>query len=286
MEYVLLIILQSVIFALIDVFAKIAYRTVTVSPFMMLRFTSALIGSLIIYGKKTLPEFRKVPVRHYIVPAVCMGASINLSNIALKFTAVTTYAFVRSMSALLAPLLLCIFFNRKYKWYDFILQISLTIGLYLLCAKGGISKLGWGELMALGTASLIACSLVFGQNALSYVSSETLLTAQLFFGWILTFPMGIVSGEFLSADWSLFLTNNVWLIVLFNAFVGTLFGYLLQNIALKHISSKTVGIVQSAYPVCTAVIAAIILGELPNTLGIIGALIITTVVIIQGLFAD
>lgn len=286
MKYVLLIILQSVIFALIDVFAKIAYQTVTVAPFMTLRFSIAVIGALVIYGKKTIPQFKTVELRHYIVPAVCMGTSINLSNIALHLTSATTYAFVRSMAALISPVLLCVFFKRKYKWYDFILQISLATGLYMLCAKGGISNFGWGEVMALGTATLIACSLVFGQDALHYVSSETLLTAQLIVGWILTIPMGIVSGEFFTTDWTLFITNNVWAIVLFNAIIGTLFGYLLQNIALKHISSKTVGIVQSAYPVCTAIVAAVLIGEHPNAIGISGAVIITAVVIIQGLFAD
>lgn len=283
MKYIVMILLQSVIFAMIDVFAKIAYRTVTVAPFMTLRFAVAVLGSFLVYGKKVIDDFKNVSVKHYIVPALCMGLSINLSNIAIRLTTVTTYSFVRNMSALIAPLLLCIFFHRKYRWYDFVLQISLVTGLYLLCAKGGLSKFGLGEVFAIGTATLIAVSLVFGQDALKYVHSETLSTAQLIAGLLFTFPMGIISGEYFTSDWSLFLTNNVWAIVLFNALIGTLIGYQLQNLAMEHISSKVVGIVQSFYPVCTATLSAIMLGELPNIYGIIGAIIITGVVVFQAI---
>lgn len=280
--YSLLIVLQSFVFGLIDVFGKIAFRYVNVIPFVCFRFLIATIALLLLYGKTTIQEFKTVPCKHYILPAICLSTSIIMSNIAINVTQATSYSFIRSLSAIMVPILLCIFFKRKYTVFDFVLQTTLVIGLYLLCAKGGLSGFGLGEILAVGSSLLIAINLVWGKKALSYVSTTTLTTAQMIFGFVFVTFYGLVTTAIQNSNYQNFLMPKVILILLFNALVGTVGGYTIQNVALNHISSKVVGIVQSFYPVATFLIAHFLLGESLTGIGLVGAFLIVSCVVIQG----
>lgn len=281
--YSLLIVLQSVIFAFIDVLGKIAFRYVDVIPFVTFRFFIATVVLLLLYGKTTIKELITVSPKHYLIPAICLSTSIIMSNIAIRITAATTYSFLRNLTALIVPMFMCIFFNRKYTVFDLILQSVLVVGLYLLCIKGGASKFGLGEVLALCAAVLVAITLVWGADSVKYVSSTTLTTVQMGLGMISVIIFGLICGNFHNTCYENFLMTKVILILLFNSLVGTVIGYMIQNIALKHISSKVVGIVQSAYPVATFITAHILIGEELNTLGLIGAVLVLGCVVTQSI---
>ena len=63
----------------------------------------------------------------------------------------------------------------------------------------------------------------------------------------------------------------------------TIGGYMLQNVALEHISAKTVGVAQSLYPIAAA-IACAVLGETLSAAGTVGAAILLACVILEDLF--
>ena len=279
--YSLLIVLQSLIFALIDVFGKIAFGYVDVIPFLAMRFGIATIVLLLLYGKKTFKELKTVSPRHYLIPAICLASSIIISNIAITRMAATTYSFIRNLTALIVPMLMCIFFKRKYTVFDLVLQSVLMVGLYLLCAKGGLSGFGFGEVLALCAAILISITLVWGADSVKYVSSTTLTTAQMGIGFIAIVIFGLVGNNLQTASYQNFLMPKIILIVLFNSLIGTVIGYMIQNVALKHISSKVVGIVQSVYPVATFAAAHFLIGENLSTAGLIGAALILSCVVVQ-----
>ncbi len=281
--YSLLIVIQSIIFACIDVFGKIAFRYVSVESFLSFRFLIATSVLFLLYGKTTLSELKTVSPGHYLIPALCLSISIIFSNIAIRITEATSYSFIRNLTALIVPMLMCIFFHRKYTVFNLILQFSLVIGLYLLCAKGGLSGFGTGEFLALGASILVAITLVWGADSVNYVSSTTLTTVQMFSGFVLISIYGMINGSLLHSSYSNFALLKVILILLFNSLIGTVVGYLIQNIALKHISSKVVGIVQSAYPVATFAIAHFLLGENLNMTGLIGAFIVVGCVVVQSI---
>ena len=73
------------------------------------------------------------------------------------------------------------------------------------------------------------------------------------------------------------------LYLLYAAIGCTIVGYLLQNVALVHISAKQVGIVQCLYPIATAFVAYFVLGEKLYLLGILGAVIITACVLLENI---
>ena len=77
---------------------------------------------------------------------------------------------------------------------------------------------------------------------------------------------------------------RVLLLPLYAAAGCTIGGYMLQNVALEHISAKTVGVAQSLYPIAAAAIACAVLGETLSAAGAVGAAILLACVILEDLF--
>ena len=69
-------------------------------------------------------------------------------------------------------------------------------------------------------------------------------------------------------------TVPVWLTIVYLAVPCSILGIMLQNVALKRISSRAVALLQCFCPVMTAVFSRLILDERLSTAGMIGAAII------------
>ena len=279
LKYIWLIVIQSVMYGIMDVVSKQAYQIMSVYCFLFLRYILASVIMLVLWGRQILSELRRVSVSYYIVPGLCMSCAFIFSNLALRFTSATNMSFIRSLSALIAPLLAFAFFRQRYRKKDIFLQLFMLVGLYLLCAKGGLGRFGLGEVFALIAATLVAGSLVFGKTALEHISAKSLSFVQTALAVVFCGIAVIMSGSM----HEVLLAGSMRLILyLFYASIGcTIIGYLLQNVALVHISAKQVGIVQCLYPIATALVAYFVLGEKLSLLGVIGAVIITVCVILE-----
>lgn len=282
--YGLLIILQSFIFALVDVFCKIAFETVPVFVFATFRMGLTALILFLLYGKTIREDLKNVSPSHYMLSASCLGLSIILSNVAVHVTAATSFAFIRSLTAIIAPFLMTLFFHRKYTVRDVLVQATLVLGLYLLCARGGLSTFGLGEVLAFSCATLVAITLVFGADSLHYVRPYTLTFMQMALSCLMALVAGLFTGSFSSSLWvSSFFSAEVLGILAYCVFIGSLLAYTIQNIVLSRVSAKTVGILQCAYPVFTALVAYVLLGEKMTGAGVLGSLIIIVCITVQSL---
>lgn len=281
--YGFLIIIQSLIFALVDVFCKIAYETVPVFVFITFRMSLTALILFLLYGKTIREDLKKVSPSHYMLSASCLGLSIILSNLAVHITSATSFSFIRSLSAIIAPFLLTLFFHRRYLLRDAFVQIALVLGLYLLCAKGGLSTFGLGEVLAFCCATLVAITLVFGADSLHYVRPYTLTFMQMSISCVLSLSAGLFTGAF-SGPWAAsFFTPKVLSILAYCILIGSLVAYTMQNIVLSKVSPKTVGILQCSYPIFTAGASFFLIGEKMTGAGVLGSLIIVVCIIIQSL---
>lgn len=272
--YIGLIILQDLLFGVNDPITKILLKTVPVYIFLALRYSIAVVLLLLLFGKQILQDVRTVPLRKYILPAVCLGLNFLTGNTAIRMTAATNVAFLKSLSGIFVSLLLLVFYKKKYTFKLLILHLTLALGLYLLTAKGGLSVFGAGEILALCSALLSAGALVFGADAVKSVSPVTLTAAQALSSALICTILGIVSGVFRETELLPLMTRTNLLIFAFEVLVCTIIGNQLQNISLRHIPSALIGILQCACPVVTAVSAFLILDERLSAAGIIGAVLI------------
>ncbi len=282
--YIGMIILQGIIYGLLDAPVKLVLEQVPVYSFLAVRYLISTVFMLLIWRKTIIKELKTAPIRTYFVPCISTASAFIICNIALEYTAATNMSFIRSLSALIAPLLLVIFFKEKYTVKTAFLHVLLVIGLYLLCAQGGLSPFGIGEILAFLSAALVAASLVFGKDALNHISAITLSWTQAFAAGILCFFICITQNTFAVTRWNAFQEPIVFGTLIYAALFVTVLGYLLQNMALNHISSKLVGILQCVYPIVGAVAAYFMLNETLTIAGVIGSIIIVICICLESAF--
>lgn len=278
-KYIAMIVLQSILYGAMDVISKLVYKTMPVYSFLFLRYVLAAAIMLLIWHKTILRELKTVSVKDYLTPSLCMSCAFIFSNLALRWTTATNVSFLRSMSAILVPVLLLAFFHQKYRRKDIVVQILMIAGLYMLCIKGSFRGIGAGELFALIAALLVAGSLVFGKRALRSISAVSLSFMQTFFAIFVCGTMCILTHS--TGYFTVALDGKIILALLYAAIACTIGGYMLQNIALKHISSKVTGMVQCLYPVATAAIAYFALDERLNLPGMLGAALIIIAILLE-----
>lgn len=267
----LLVILQSVIYGFGDPISKVAYETVPVFSLLTARYFIAFLFLCLLCRGTLITNLKSTEMKVWMLPSLCIAGCYTAGNIALKYSAATSVAFLRSLSTLMTPLLLFLLYGKKIRRNQMIILAVVIAGMYLLCGHGGLSGFGIGEIWSLTAALLMAGALIFGQQAMEKMDALALTAVQAGMSAVvaclcaLFFDHGI---RLAAADFS------IWLIILYLAVACTAAGYLLQNMALRHISPKAVALLQCACPVLTAVFSFIILREKLTTAGILGAGII------------
>lgn len=268
---ILLILLQDVLYGFGDPISKRAYESVPVYSLLAARYWIALAFLALLFGGRILRELRGCSWRALILPSLCMAMALLLSNSAIKLTAATAVAFLRSTSTILTPLLALVVYRRRYPARHIPVLLFMLVGLYLFCGPGGLSSFGFGEMFALASALMTAGALLFAGEAVHRVSPITLTAMQTAASAVLT------TGCALIFDGGIRLSDagaENWAVIFYLAILCTTVGYLLQNSALKRIPASTVALLQCAYPVMTAAFSFLLLGERLTAAGTAGALII------------
>ena len=263
-----LILLQSIVYGFGDPISKAAYEAMPVYSLLSLRYLIAMAVILLFAGKKVFCGLQKYKVTDWLLPSICMALSYILNNIGLQLTAATSVAFLRSLSVVITPLLAWLVYRKTVNKKLIPILIFIVVGLYLLCGLGGLSSFGMGEIITLLAALMVAGSLVFGEKALKKMDALTLTATQTLVSAIIATACAFA----FDGGWNLHITTpSIWFTILYLGIVCTIFGYLLQNIALQKIPDRTVALLQCSCPVLTAVFSYILLGEVLSLAGIIGA---------------
>ena len=264
----LFVLLQGVLYGFGDPISKVAYETMPVYSLLTARYLIASVFMLILCRKRFFTAVRNTSVRTWLLPSFCIAMAYILGNVALVLTEATTVAFLRQLATIFTPILAYIFYRKRYGWKHVPVQVFVVAGLYLLCGMGGLSGFGAGEIVSLITAVLAAGALVFGEKALDSMDVMVLTTLQCMMSMVLSFGFAVVleGGVHLEAA-----TPSIWAVILYLGLLCTVAGYLLQNAAMKSISSSSVAILQCLCPVMTAFFSRLLLGEILSLAGMAGA---------------
>jgi drug/metabolite transporter (DMT)-like permease len=262
-----LILLQNVIYGFGDPISKVAYDTVPVFSLLAARYLMAFTFLLLLFGKRTVQELKTAPRRQLILPCLCISSNL-IGNVALVLTSATSVAFLRSLSTVIVPLLAAIVYRQNLPKKLLLVYVLVVLGSYLLCGMGGLSGFGWGEVLSLLCAVLIAGSLLFGQRSLDCVSATTLTTLQSAAATVLALACSFLfeGGIHVSN-----VSPLAWSIIAYLAILCTSLGYFLQNKAMCAISARSVALLQCLCPVMTALFSFLLLGERLSAAGILGS---------------
>lgn len=274
--YILMIVLQCLIYGIGNPITKIAYESITPFWCLAFRFTLAALLMAVLAGRKAIIELKAVRIGNWMPSALCMAGAYILSNLALNLTDATTVGFLMSLPVLFVPVLAVFILHRPYYRKFLPIQLAAAAGLYLLCSNGDTFYFGLGEILALVTAVCTAGALVWSEKSLKSMSPVTISFVQITITAILS-----VTGAFLferRTDLSV-IQPAAWLVILYLAVFCSCISYLLQNVALLHIPSSLISLTQCTEPVFTAAAAFAVLGEHLSGMGWWGAALLLTCIV-------
>lgn len=203
--------------------------------------------------------------------------AIKVSNVSVTLACLSTGAFFASI---LEP----IFFKRKVIGYEVLFGLIVIAGLYLIFNVEG--HYVEGIILALTSAFLSASfSIINGKFAKVYdptvISFYELLGGVLFFSVFLLIG-GNFNADFFKLSWE----DLKWLFIL-SSFC-TAYAFIASVAVMKYLSPYTVMLTINLEPIYGIILALIVFGEKEQMNGqfYIGALIILTTVILNGIFKN
>ena len=280
LRYVGFILIQSIVYGFGNPLTKVAYESLT--PFWLLatRFTLAFVLFFIFKGREIMTTLKASKPKQWLPSAVCGAAAYISINLALNLTSATNVGFLMSLPVLFAPILASVVLHKKYEITHLPLQLLAVVGLYMLCCNGGSFVFRAGDILALLSAVFLAGMLVFGESAVAELDPVVFTALQAGTTAVISIVLAIL---FEDASVLGKATPSAWLVVAYLAITCTILAYLMQNIAIKHLSSRVVSMLQCTQPILTAAASYLLLRETLSKVGLIGAALIIVSLLIDNI---
>lgn len=252
------------------------------SPFSLLalRFLLASLFFLLLYRQHIQRTFHLAD----IVPCMLIGfftfLSFSSSIVALLYTSAIKVGFLICVAIIFVPFLARYVLGTKIRLIVFVPILLVLVGLYYFCDVDGVFYFGMGERLALLGAASGACMLVFSSKYLRNIDPVVVSFTQTAFtgGMCLLIAVCTEDLRALSA-----VSYKGWSTIFYMSFFCTNVAYMIQNTALKHISTVIVALLCTTEPIFTAVTSYFLLGETLGQKGFIGAVLIIAGIVFASL---
>lgn len=251
-----------------------------------LRFFMAFLILFILFLRKVLDTIKQDPgilVSSLLLGAtyyVCMAAEL----IGLQYTTSSTCSFLENTAIVMVPMMEAILLRRKPKGIILLSTSVTVIGIALIvrnagegAAAGGFG-IGIGEGLCIVAAIMYAAAIILTDRLSK--RHEPMTLGILYVGYM--GALGLVSSYFTETP-HLPQSGSEWLLLVGLAVLCTCFGFTMQPVAQKPISSETAGIICALNPLTTAVLGWILLGDALAAAGILGAALILGGIVLPNL---
>ena len=195
---------------------------------------------------------------------------------ALKSTAAANASFIENSAVVLVPLTEAILLKRMPQ-HTTVISAGLALAGIGCITAGGLQSGSWSAQLMLITAACLYTSaiIVTDRKAKRY---DPFAVGILYVGF-----MGIfgIMGSLVTETPHLPQTGRDWILILLLALLCSAFGFAMQPVAQRTISSETAGLLTALNPLTTAVLGALILHEVFGLTGSIGAVLIISGIMIH-----
>ena len=214
---------------------------------------------------------------------VCMAAEL----IGLQYTTASTCSFLENSAIVIVPVLEAMLLRRFPKPVIAASTIITFIGIGLIVLRGSahtgsgagstgiFNGIGLGEILCMVAALMYAAAIILTDRLSK--KYEPMSLGILYVGFMGL--MGLIAS-FIFETPHLPQTGGQWLALAALALLCTAFGFTMQPVAQKPLSSETTGIICALNPLTTAVLGWLLLGESLGASGIAGAILILAGIIL------
>ena len=255
-----------------------------------IRFLIAFAVLFLLFSRKVIsdvkanPRIVAVSLLLGIVYFICMAAELT----GLKYTTAATCSFLENSAIVIVPIAEAFLLRRLPKPVVLISAVITFIGIGLIIFNNSaagvfsgipfISSLGLGELLCIIAALTYAAAIIITDRVSGIYDPLT-------FGIIYVGFMGAFGmiASFMTETPHLPQSGTQWALLLILAIVCTAFGFALQPVAQKPLTSESAGIICAVNPLTTAIMGWLFMGDALGLTGIVGAALIITGIVLPNM---
>ena len=251
----------------------------------------AFIILFVLFSRKAIADIRKDP--HVIHASLLLGGVYFLCMaaelIGLQYTTASTCSFLENSAIVIVPIMEAFLLRRFPKPVIIASTVITFIGIGLIVLRGSadgtaagsshfFGSLGLGEILCMVAALLYAAAIIITDRISKKYDPLTL--GILYVGF-----MGLLglASSFIVETPHLPQSGSEWIMLLALAVLCTAFGFTIQPVAQKPLSSESAGIICALNPLSTAVLGWILMGDALGVSGVIGAILILAGIILPNL---
>lgn len=240
-----------------------------------LRFLLAFAILFLLFFHKTIQIIKADP--RIMLAAALLGTVYYLCMAAelygLKYTTSSTCSFLENTAIVMVPIMEALLLRRMPRPVIMVSTVTtvMGIGMIVLYGNADAEETGaiLGKLLCMIAALMYAAAIILTDRLSKRYDPMTLGILYVGFMGIL----GLISS-FLTEPTHLPQSGGEWMILIALAVLCTAFGFTMQPVAQKPISSETAGIICALNPLTTAVLGWLLMGDALGVSGILGATLI------------
>ncbi len=227
-----------------------------------------------------LPFIRfRVKVTRQVLPLVLLTGLVLFSASAvqqagLQFTTAGNAGFLTTLYVVLVPILLLVFWRQKISWLAWAAALLAVAGGWML-STGGTFHVAPGDLFELAGSLLWAFHVILIGKMAQRMEPLQLAFGQSFVAGILS----LIGGLFFETH-TLAQIAGSWLPLLYLGIISTAVAFTLQIVGQRHSPATDAAIIMSMEAVFAAISGYLLLGELLQTVQVIGCAMIFVAILL------
>jgi len=252
---------------------KIALGNVKPFYFISLRFTTAFIVlTLILNTRLKKINWRTFKIGSFLGLWLFFGFAFQIYG--LQFTTASRSGFITGLSVIIVPVLSIFILKDRPTLSSWLGVLLALIGMYFLT---GFTEAGFniGDLLTFFCAVSIAMQIVFLSKYI--IKEDPLVITWLQITTVMV--LGTIISFFESASGTL--TINNYAVIIYTGIFATALAIFVQSRAQQFTTSTHAGLIFSLEPVFGAIFSFLILNERLSTMGMIGAVLIFSGIILS-----
>ena len=271
-KYNIYMFIATIFFGMTYVLTKICLNYSTELHIISFRFSIAFIISLIFLYKNIFPIKIKELLYSFILGMILFLVFIAMT-IGVKYTTATNASFLISLSVIFIPFFSWIFNKEKLKKNIFVVIFIALIGIILLTLDKNL-QFHIGDILCLICAILFTFHVILTERIVKNNNPVALSVLQ--FAWVSLFSFLL---QYPIENFVIPKNKIFWLSMVLLGVFCTAFGYIVQTIAQKNLSSTIVGFILSLEPVFSGIFGYFFLNEYLSFQQYIGAFLLLISVI-------
>jgi drug/metabolite transporter (DMT)-like permease len=268
-----LLIFVTLIWGATFTFTKIGLDDCSPFLFIFLRFSLALIISLLIWGKHLL-TIDKTTVKHGLILGSLFAGGFVLQTVGLNYTTVTKSAFITGMTVVITPFAFKLIIKKKILFIQIVGVIIATAGLWVF-TNPTIDNINIGDVLTFLSAFFWAFYITYIDVFTKKITTFNRTIQIVIMQFVVALPVGL-AGHFIfeSGNLAINLSGNLITALLFNGIIASVILTLIHTSVQKYSNPVKAALIFTLEPVFASIIAFFALNEGFSLLEAIGATIL------------